>query len=310
MNQIHLVCDPNFDAGLGHLSRLIAIGQELAQSEIHYCFSPSSPFTSVQTEFIVSSGLRPHCTCGGNSSLSIIDSYNSNILPKYNNGNSLKIVQFVDETTPLGASHAFIEVSPISSTKRYPMDIPVLYFKSNPLLRDEIYEIHNENRVQQRNDRDWVLLLGGIADFRYVEILSFIQIAVSEFIKDLTIATSSPTVISAAQEMGFTNFCFEQNISYICQNYRYVISAAGVTAWEFSFLRKPGFVLSVVENQEFQLNYLVDNHIRQGTSITSARLGDELAELIASVNTGTNVNPSDGGRKDCIHFLRQMSLIH
>jgi len=309
MNQVKLISDPVFDPGLGHLSRLIAVAQELHLSGIDYCFHPYNDFSSTQIEFIISNQLNPSCTCSEELGLLIVDSYNPELVEKKIGAGRNKIVQFVDEITPIGACNAIIEVSPISPTKRYPSEVPLLKFRNAPLLRDEVYIARNSQIIQDKDEGGWVLLLGGVSDFKYLEVLSTLRRVRDVFCAELTIATKSAAVVNTAKDLGFSKFCSEQNISYISQHFKYVISAAGVSAWEFSFIGMPGFVISVVENQEFQLRYLVDSGIRQGISMSSTSLEAEFAEKIDLVGKICHKLPLGSGRSDCISFLRQLSLL-
>ena len=306
MNSVNLISDPVFDSGLGHLSRLIAVAQELDLNGMNYCFHPYNNFSAPQIEFIIANQLDPICTCSKESSLSIVDSYNPELVVKRNGSEITPIVQFVDEITPIGACDAIIEVSPISPTKRYPSEVPVLKFNSAPLLRDEVYRTRKSRFLKLKDEGGWVLLLGGVSDFKYLEVLSILRRVGDDFCRELTIATKSDAVISTAKNLGFTKFSSKQNISYISDHYQYVISAAGVSAWEFSFIGMPGFVISVVDNQEFQLKYLVDSGIRQGVSLSNTHLEAEFIEKIDSVGKICNKFPLSSGRSECISFLRRL----
>ena len=306
MNHVKLISDPVYDSGLGHLSRLIAVAQELDLNGINYCFHPHNNFSPLQIDFIMLNQLDPRCTCNEESNLSIVDSYNPELVAKEKRLEIENIVQLVDEITPIGACNAIIEVSPISPTKRYPSEVPVLKFKDAPLLRDEVYVARNSKLFQTKDEGGWVLLLGGVSDFKYIEVLSILQRVGVNFCREITIATKSDTVISTAKKLGFTKFCSEQNVSYISNHYQYVISASGVSAWEFSFIGLPGLVISVVDNQEFQLKYLVEHGIRQGVSMSHTHLEAELIEKIGSVGKICNKRPLSSGRSECISFLKQL----
>ena len=309
MNHVNLISDPVFDSGLGHLSRLIAVAQEFQLCGISYCFHPHNFFSPTHIDFIISNQLNPICTCDEESGLSIVDSYNPELVARRKSSGIQNIVQFVDEITPIGACDAIIEVSPISSTKRYPSEIPVLKFKNAPLFRDEVYTVRNSQFVQPKDEDGWVLLLGGVSDFKYLEVLSIVRTVGVDFCRKLTIATKLDTVVSTAKNLGFRAFCSEQNISYISRHFKYVISAAGVSAWEFSFIGMPGFVISVIENQEYQLKHLVESGIRQGVSLSSTHLEAEITEKIVSVGNICKRRPLGSGRSDFISFLRKLSLL-
>lgn len=309
MNHVNLISDPVFDSGLGHLSRLIAVAQEFQLCGISYCFHPHNSFSPTHIDFIVSNQLSPICTCDEESGLSLVDSYNPRLAAGKRSSGVQNIVQFIDEITPIGAYDAIIEVSPISPTKKYPPEVPVLKFKDAPLFRNEIYTVRNSQLVQPKHKEGWVLLLGGVSDYKYLEVLSILRRIGVDFCRKLTIATKSNTVVSTAKNLGFSEFCSEQNVSYISQNFEYVISAAGVSAWEFSFIGMPGFVISVVENQEYQLKHLLDSGIRQGVSMSSTHLEVEITEKIVSVNNACKKRPLGSGRSDFISFLRKRSLL-
>lgn len=302
-----LISDPAFDAGLGHLSRLVALGQELRDRGESYCFHPLGDFPSRHLEFILGNLLSIECSCKGKPDITIIDTYNADFINGMVNSGSGIVIQLMDEITPQGRCNGFIEVSPIPQFVEYLDTTAVLKFGDSPLFRDEIYSLKAEIEPQNLTENEGVLILGGVSDSVYFETLKVLKQSLGEKIQGLTVATSSKAVVEIAREMGVGRSSSLQEMTFIAGNFSYVISGAGVTAWELAFLRIPGFVISLVENQEFQLRHLIDNGYRNGVSLSSKNVTADVFECMRAIREMPLKIPGGGGRQKILDFLGSLS---
>lgn len=299
--------DPTFDSGLGHLSRLTALGQELKACGYSYCFHPFGEFPSRHVEFISHNFLNVECRCGGNPDFTIIDTYNPDIINWMAEFRSGILIQLLDEVTPRGKCDGFVEVSPISQTTNNLQSTPILTFEDSPLFRDEIFSLKDELGRGSTLEKKGILVLGGVNDATYIEALTVLTETLGDKVGNLTIGTSSLKVIEIARDMGVISSCSPQEMTYIARNFSYVISGAGVTAWELAFLRIPGFVISVADNQEFQLNYLKDNGYRSGVSLSSSTIKADFVDCLQAIEEDPKKFPGEEGRQKILNFLKGLS---
>lgn len=300
--------DPAFDAGLGHLSRLIALGQELSACGYSYCFHPFGEFPARHVEFISNSLLDVECRCNGKPDFTIVDTYNPGIIKWMTQFRSGLLIQLLDEVTPRGKCDGYVEVSPISQITNRSENTPILKFEDSPLFRDEIFSLKDELGREGAPGERGILVLGGVDDSTYIKVLTFLTESLGDKVRDLTLGTSSMEVIEIARNMGVISSCSSQEMSYIAKNFSYVISGAGVTAWELAFLRIPGFVISVADNQEFQLDYLKDNGYRNGVSLLSNTVKADFLDCLQAINEDPKKFPGENGRQIILNFLRGLSL--
>ena len=146
-------------------------------------------------------------------------------------------------------------------------------------------------------------MLGGVSDSIYIEVLSRLKPLLGEEIRNLAIGTASIPVLDFANKIGIVESVSSQNMSNLAKSFNYVISGAGVTAWELAFLQIPGFVISVVDNQEFQLNYLVKKGYRNGMSLFSKSVDAELLSCVRGLNVLPLKTPDGQGRVKIFKFL-------
>jgi len=302
-----LVSDPAFDSGLGHLSRLVALGQELRNRGDSYCFHPLDAFPSRHLEFISTNLLSIECLCGGNPDFMIIDTYNPNSIKEINKFGSRIVVQLVDEATPLGECDGYVEVSPTSKISDSFDGKPILKFEGSPLFRDEIYILKARLERVEHAENKGVLILGGVSSSTYIQTLSILQQSLGDQFQDLTVGVSSKVLAEIARKLGIRNTCSTQDMSFISKKFSYVISGAGVSAWELAFLEIPGFVISVADNQEFQLKYLRENGYRNGVSLSSKSIQADIFGCMETKNKPLAQIPSGEGRSQVLEFLKCLS---
>lgn len=279
-----LAFDPQFDKGLGHVSRLVAIAQFLEKNDINYCFHSNRLIDSSFQEFIFRNGLAMSCTCDHSPDLTLLDSYNPSLPEYFSRSLGAPIILLADEVTPISGCLAVIEASPIPETKKYLGNLPILKFDRSPIFRREVYECLLLERLAPAVSESWLVILGGVDDDIFIKVLSAISRCSASILRKITIATNSPTIIQEAEDSGFSSIKTPITISTIYENFSHVISGAGVTAWEMAHLSIPGFTIAVAQNQEFQLNYLQVNYIRQGVNVREEMFEQKLGLLMNSQN--------------------------
>jgi spore coat polysaccharide biosynthesis predicted glycosyltransferase SpsG len=298
-----LAFDADFDKGLGHISRLVAIAQFLLKNNLRYCFHSSKTMNSTFEEFILRNGLDVRCACKASPDLIFLDSYNPSLPDYFMRTFGAPIILLADEATPISICVAVIEASPIPDTKLYSAELPVLKFRRSPILRKEIYECLSLQKFTPFALDSWLVTLGGADDDIFMKVLEAISYSLEAAPRKITVATNSPLIVQEAEVLGFSSIEAPMAISTIYENFSHVISGAGVTAWEMALLSIPGFAISVAPNQEFQLRYLNENGIRQGVSVGEEMFEHKMKLLMISQNTKFGNSQISNWEFELEHFL-------
>lgn len=309
MNPVWLLFDATYDKGLGHVSRLIALGQGLEIERIPICFHAAGQLPPAAVSLIRQNGLNPECKCEGSPILIIADTYNSGFINEISEKLQIGIVQLIDEVSEFDVAIALVEASPISPSRDYGQSRPVLKFSDSPLLREEILEAKRFATNVSSSKLKVVAILGGVDDSSYLTILNaLVKVRdLEEF--ELTVISDSARVIQFAIQNGIAVTSESMNISRLTENYDFVISASGVTAWELSYLGVPGFVVSIAENQNFQLNYLNARGIRHGLKVGDSNLVEFILSQIRTESKVSRKTEILNGVPRVIEFLRSNNLL-
>jgi spore coat polysaccharide biosynthesis predicted glycosyltransferase SpsG len=309
MNLVWLLFDAAFDTGLGHIARLIALGQRLELEGIPFCFHGTKEPPAALVNLILQNGLNPQCECGGSPTLIIADTYNSELLHATSKNHHVSIVQLIDEVSDFSAANALVEASPIDPSRKYGQSRPVLKFSDSPFLRDEIISAKRFANKPPSPKLKVVMILGGVDDLNYLTMLNALWKVqqLEEF--EVTVFSSSDRVTEFSIQNGFTVSSELVRISQISEEYDFVISASGVTAWELSYLGVPGFVVSIAENQNFQLKYLNARRIRDGVEVGDSNLAGFILGQIRNASKTTYDTEILNGVPRVIEFLRRNNLI-
>lgn len=292
---VWLVFDSRHDDGLGHVSRLVAISQHLRSKGIKYCFHDENSSPAFVIDFINRNNLVAVCRCLDKPNLVIVDTYNEMVVNKFSVLCEAPVVVFSDEFTPTVGAQAIVEVSPISARKLYQSNVPVLKFQESPLLRDEIVN-HKKVPAGLNTDREnWLVTLGGVDESTFKFVLDTLKTVLANQQLNITVASHSSVVGAFAISLGFKWINHSLDISAICDNFESAITGAGVTAWELAYLQLPGFVIGVVANQDFQLEYLVEHKVRLGVQLSDKNFKVKLSELFSTnYSHSQNIYPKDG----------------
>ncbi len=303
---VWLVFDSGHDPGLGHISRLVAFGQLLDSKGIEYCFHSDISVPKLVIDFIQKNKLAAGCTCSGHPNLIIADTYHKKTIEKFSKLGVAQVLVFADEFTPTLDANAVVEVSPISTRKEYSSGTPILEFQNSPLLRDEVVAYAGVAKYLCANRRNWLVTLGGVNDLVYRNFLVALQSTLQDQELNITVASGSSSVGEIANTLGFKWIDHALDVSDICDNFEGAITGAGVTAWELAYLRKPGFVIGVAANQEFQLDYLIRNKIRLGARIDDRELLPKLRMLLESFHDNSEIIRPTDGRERVYEFMSSL----
>jgi spore coat polysaccharide biosynthesis predicted glycosyltransferase SpsG len=297
--------------GLGHVSRLVALAQELQQRDLDYCFHGNGGMKSASQEFITKCGLRSSCQCDQKPDISILDTYNAEFIRNF----SLTRIRvlLIDETSPSVLASAYLVASPILSWIPPMGDSRVLAFQNSPILRKEIVIDALDSSGAERT-QGLLVILGGVSNDIFEKIIRQLRSANQDILPNLplSVVCYSSDQIVAAKALNFEIVYPSTDIRTLTSNFFAVISAAGVIAWELAAMSIPGFTIAVVENQEFQVQYLKENNFRDGISASSLNFKDLLREEITKLKTNSTSQKTppelDGSRKAIDFILGEFSL--
>lgn len=300
-----LFFDDSFDLGLGHISRLIAIAQELQSRELSYCFHGNGEMKNSTSEFIHSFGLKSDCQCNRKIDIGIIDTYNADFRVDFST--SMIRVLLIDETSPRILADAYVIASPILSWVPPVEGGQILQFQNSPIMRKEIIRAAlSSERVKGSNGM--LVILGGIRVDVFKKILLELGSAMSEIWPGLrmSVVCHSSEQIEVAHRLNFHPVHPTKNLLGLTSEFSVIISSAGVIAWELAALNLPGFSIAVIDNQEFQVKYLRENSIRDGVSATSLEFSDLIRSEIFKLKENLSepkIRPDLDGSRNVVNFI-------
>lgn len=262
---------PNFGqmVGYGHLSRLIAIAEELVFRKHIYCFHYSNSQDLVANGMMNLSSLSFGCQCQGECDFLIIDNYTE--LTKHlekSDHHRPKTVQIVDDITPMFYADAYIQASPISHWAPANNQAAVLEFDSSPILRNRFDLSDSLKRSNNQQNNKILISLGASKSIE--QIIRSIKIAIekSKYNSSDLYCILSGTELNSLRQILYKNRIIPiepgKIVAEIAFDFDFVISACGVTAWELLCSKVPCLFIGVAENQRNQLNYLVKFQIADG----------------------------------------------
>ena len=113
------------------------------------------------------------------------------------------------------------------------------------------------------------------------------------------LATNDSKLADFAESLGFKIVPYLDDFYELISNYDFVISAAGVTAWELLLLKAKFILISLADNQNYQINYLNRVFGIQGL-IYDKKLKNIEPDLSQAINmeSGEIKNGRDGSAGD------------
>lgn len=312
-----LICQASADIGLGHLARCIALAEELKSRRYEVCFAHFSDLDVRGQSLILNSGLCITCTCSGNPVAVICDSYDLNFLSRIDLAPDTKTILLVDDVSLPFNADGYIEASPIKSWVPLNEKAPIFKFAANPILRKQF----DSSAI----DFDFVSPFEVIMTFgagkeseSIVNSLIPIIAGNSMFNRRVTLLTTEDSKyidLAKSYNVELEVLTGTYNLRDLISKKTFVISAAGVTAWELITMGVPGFLIAVVENQYEQLDYFNRLGLREGVVYQNVfQLSTELKLLVDSRNFILAANEAKtqirNGRVECTNWLLEKLLNH
>jgi len=303
-------CQSNSKVGLGHVSRCVSLAEEIESRGHFSCFSHVSNLDSRGQELLTLSSLKSECSCNSKPDVVIYDSYDLDFIQKDQISTEAKVVLLVDDVSlPLSAD-AYLEASTIKNWKPLNEEAPVFKFDCNPILRMAfdipLYSLNFSPPF------DVIINLGAAKDFQLILDVLLRQIrSRTDFNHRITILTGSNSILEIVHANETSDLDLIEgtyNLRDLIGSHSFVISAAGVTAWELISLGVPGFLIGVVNNQIEQLEYFNKLGLRNGIFFQhDSSFSTQISNLLDSmsfVDTAKNAQESlNNGRVEAVDWI-------
>ena len=259
-------CQSNSKVGLGHVSRCVSLAEEIKSRGHFSCFAHVSNLDSRGQQLLTLSSLETECTCNSKPDVVIYDSYDSDFIQKDQIPIEAKVVLLVDDVNVPLPADAYLEASTIKNWKPFNLGAPVFKFDCNPILR-MAFDIPLRS-LNFSPPFDVTINLGAAKDFQLIlhDLLPQIR-SRTDFNQRITILTGSNSILDIIEANETSDLNLVEgtyNLRDLIGPHTFVISAAGVTAWELISLGVPGFLIGVVDNQIEQLKYFNELELRNG----------------------------------------------
>jgi spore coat polysaccharide biosynthesis predicted glycosyltransferase SpsG len=309
-----LVSEFGKSIGYGHLSRLIAIAEELIVRNYSYCFHLYDDSDEVANFMIKSSGLSFECKCNSRPFFLLVDSYNIDILlPKINALGAIRIIQIVDDINKPFFADGYIEASPINHWKPMNQNASILEFKMSPILRMRFDNSALKSKVEFTSNSKILITLGSSS--LTIDILKALvsAIRVSKFsAHDLYISTNSngtQMINLVATELGVKSLDSLNGSPEIFNGFDLVISACGVTGWELLQSNSPCVFIGTVNNQQSQLDYFINNNLADGLMFSENHMFiEKTVQKLNVFSNNFNLRNINNGRRNVVDWLENQMI--
>lgn len=279
-------CESNSEVGLGHVSRCVSLAEEIQSRGGIACFGHLSNLDSRGLRLLSLSALRSECVCNLTPSVVIYDSYDLEFIQNDFLPPQSKVVLLVDEVSLPCSADAYIEASPIKTWQPLNKFAPVFKFDANPILRTAFDSPLKE--ISSFGPFDVIINLGAASDFQSIldELLPQIR-ARKIFNREISILTGSNSIAKNVKASQISDLKFIEgtyNLKDFIGPNAFVVSAAGVTAWELISLGVPGFLIGVVNNQVEQLQYFNKLGLRNGVLFeNNSDFSNQISSLLDNI---------------------------
>lgn len=301
---IWIACSAGSKIGFGHLTRSLSLAKELANRGNQVCFHPRVENSLIINDLFRSAGIINFCNCNGLPSLIIVDSYDSGILEHEAGKTNSKIVALVDELSPPIFADAYIEASPILNWIPLNRQAKIKHFNCDPILREQIKKMSKKPFTFIPSIKMQILLIPGSSESIFKKL--------PDLVKSIrnSLPNSEISILSNGEDA--TSF-FEMNELRIVKpqaqmldllnGFDLVISAAGVTAWELIILGQPCLLFSTAANQNYQLEFLTQNHLAVEWDVSEEKSGmtksltdglQDLAHMSVEIDYKGKLMPMNG----------------
>ena len=298
MKNVWFACHSSPIIGLGHLSRCIALAEEFMLRNIEVCFAHLSNIDVRGVVLLTQSDLSLTCSCTNRPDVIVIDSYELEFIERIKTSQKSKFLLLVDDVSPLVDVDFYIQASPIRIWRPRNKLAKVFNFEKNPILR-RTYDSNQSWKVSKSLPFKVLISLGAAQN--RTEILTILVSKLrqsSEFnptISIIGLGHEDSELEALSQSLEITVLRGAPQFNSLVQEYSFVISGAGVTAWELISLGVPGFLVGVANNQYEQIRYLTDINFRSGLMYESdIQFQSQLDNLLLNTNFQSQIEISRG----------------
>jgi UDP-2,4-diacetamido-2,4,6-trideoxy-beta-L-altropyranose hydrolase len=303
-------CKSSPDIGLGHLTRCIALAEELNSRGYKVCFNHLSRIDSRGIGIMSQSNLTLECACNGKPDIVIVDSYESDFINSFSTSLEHKLVLLVDEISPDVYADHYLQASPIRFWKPKNTLGSVFEFNCNPILRIgfDNFKLKSDKNVSKAG----ILISLGAANNRetILKILVKILRKFPQFRSQISVVSggvNQSQLESQCADLGLHLLIGSYDLKTLCDDNSFVISAGGVTSWELITSEVPGFLIGVAQNQSLQINYLNENKLRPGILFENEKkFAEDLHQLLMNEDFSTLYSPQKlikNGRIQAVNWL-------
>ena len=294
-------CQSNSKVGLGHVSRCASLAEEIKSRGHFSCFAHVSNLDSRGHQLLTLSDLKSECNCNLTPTAVIYDSYDFDFIQSNQVISEAQVFLLVDDLSPSLFADAYLEASIIKNWKPLNERAAVFKFDCNPILRRAfdvpLYSLNFSLPF------DVIISLGAAKDFKFILDTLLPQIrSRRDFNHKITILTGSNSIleiIEAGDTSDLNLVGGTYNLRDLVGPHSFVISAAGVTAWEFISLGVPGFLIGVADNQSEQLEYFNELGLRNGISFQhDSSFSTQISNLLDSVDFVDSAKKAQGVLKN------------
>ena len=297
--------------GLGHLSRCIAIAEEMRIRNFISCFKHLSKFDERGLDLLRESGFTHLCVCEGKPTLQIIDSYSSNFIENCIGEYPKTSILLVDEISPRVRADYYIEASPVRDWEPANKQANIFKFDRNPILRKMFDEPVAQKALSSSPKKVLVSLGATKNEFRILDLVIPVLHSLSFFDLKIGIISNNSESNRKLADKYAPNLKVLSNVSSLrnlLKDFDFVISGGGVTAWELISLNTPGILIGVVSNQFEQVKYLQDHDLRVGLIFQdSSRFQSRLLRKLTEATEETSLTSKNiklrNGREEVVHWI-------
>ena len=313
---IAMVGSSGFDSGYGHLRRLVSLSSVLEYTNI-LCLHGNFEETNEFYNAIESSSELNKCKCNKQPDMVIFDSYSTKVLSSLEFKNSPKLIQLVDELSPKLWADAYIKASPTRDWKPLNELAPIKEFKNCPILRREFFS-NKMHPVHRKDKINSILVLTGSSNLSKKTLQYLSEISTS-YLTGFTfvVATNDDKLSEFSKSLGFVIVPYLNDFCTLVNDYRLVVSAGGVTAWELLKLNSNCVILSLADNQNLQLEYLKKHYDILGLIFdpNNSSLKTELRDaILKSLNPPEVINVRQrptihDGAVEAVAWLKKLNFV-
>ena len=228
MKTILFGCESSPGVGLGHLTRCIALAEELNLRGHKFCFNHLSRIDTRGLGVMSQSNLTSECKCHEKPDIVIVDSYELDFINSCSTFSDCNFVLLVDEISPKFYADYYIQASPIRFWKPKNTLGGIFEFNRNPILRLCFDKFKVE--IGKNISKAGILISLGAANNRE----TILKILVETLRKFPQFGSQIAVVVGGANQSQLESQCADLGLNLLsgsydlktlCDDYSFVISA-------------------------------------------------------------------------------------